>query len=707
MSKLRGRNLSKWSPQRIADNASAVFRAVCIALVVCTFASAALAQSGDEDAAPGALAIRQEGLTKEVQELQQKMARLIQELEDVDDEQADRLAGALRTAQEAMLGQRMEGISELLNRIELDRAVSEQDEVIVDLLAVLQSLTEKDEFEELQERIRQLEEWRNQVNQLSREEWQEKRDSEKMADLDKAREQVANQIARLSALKERQEALLGETAATTEAGSQNMEELAREQEGLRKDTEGLAKDMAEAAGQESAASAQSESGAESSPEGQSGKPSEPSQSAGQQQGSPGQSQAGQSSESSSAAAASATPPSMSPEPGQQPLAEAAAEQASSRDNLEQGRPASSQENQKAALDAMERALAELQREQERLAEMSEDDMTEMSEAQDETEQRTGELASEMAASPGSQSGGQGQPGEGQPSPSQAAAQESLQNAQQSMQQASSELNDQNPDEASEDQQEAFEQLQEARESIDEELEELREEQRDALLAKLIGMFRQMLEEQVRITQATADLQAAREDEDEDWDRTEELACARLAAEEKELDAVAGEALTLMIENSSPVVFPEVVKDISGDLQLVAGMLADEKTGASTHAIQKDIEAALEDLVEALEMAQSDPPPPSEPPPPGGQPGESPRPPLVSPLAELKLLRNRQVRINQRTTDLAKAAAESETPAAVQPQIDALTRRQETVAEMTDELIRQVTGGATPAAAPEEQGEGRE
>lgn len=272
-----------------------------------------------------------------------------------------------------------------------------------------------------------------------------------------------------------------------------------------------------------------------------------------------------------------------------------------------------------------------------------------------------------------------------------------------MNEASEQLENESPEEAAEQQEEAYEELQEAREAIDEELSEMREQQRDALLAKLIGMFQEMLDEQRLVTRATAELHEARQEEDAEWGRAEQLRCSQLADREAALESTGEQALTFMLENSSPVVFPRIVKDINADLDRLEGRLKEEKTGEGTAFVQDAVERALVDLIEALEQAQGEPPPPSESEPQeGGGGGSPPPPPLISALAELKLLRNRQVRVNEGTKMIHERSQNEGIDADLTERIDVMTGRQQDVHTMTHELVERLMQRGRPDS--EEEGE---
>jgi hypothetical protein len=86
-----------------------------------------------------------------------------------------------------------------------------------------------------------------------------------------------------------------------------------------------------------------------------------------------------------------------------------------------------------------------------------------------------------------------------------------------------------------------------------------------------------------------------------------------------------------------------------DMKIVSGNLKGSDVAEVTQAIEEDIINSLKDMIDALKKAQQDqknkkPPPP----PPPGTPPPPPDPKLIDALAELKMVRAMQDRINSRT-----------------------------------------------------------
>jgi len=106
------------------------------------------------------------------------------------------------------------------------------------------------------------------------------------------------------------------------------------------------------------------------------------------------------------------------------------------------------------------------------------------------------------------------------------------------------------------------------------------------------------------------------------------------------------------EDGTAVVFPEALEQAREDMQQVVRRLAQSKVDEITQAIEKDIISALEEMIDALQKAQKDQQRQKSPP--GkSKPGQPQDPPLIDVLAELKMIRAMQMRVNLRTERYSK------------------------------------------------------
>jgi hypothetical protein len=241
-----------------------------------------------------------------------------------------------------------------------------------------------------------------------------------------------------------------------------------------------------------------------------------------------------------------------------------------------------------------------------------------------------------------QQGQRGEPGQpSQPNP----AQKRLEQAQKRMQQAQQRLEEAKRKEAAEEQAEALRELEKAKAELEEILRQLREEEMSRTLAMLEARFRKMLDVQVEVYEGTKRLDKVPEHE---RDRDDEIEAGRLSRKEAEIATEAEKALDVLREEGSAVAFAEAVTGIRDDMYTVRDYLAKAQVGPLTQDVEKDVIAALEEMIGALQKAQKDLENKNQ-----QQPQQQPGPgdmemPLVDALSELKMIRALQMRVNTRT-----------------------------------------------------------
>lgn len=203
-------------------------------------------------------------------------------------------------------------------------------------------------------------------------------------------------------------------------------------------------------------------------------------------------------------------------------------------------------------------------------------------------------------------------------------------------------------EAVEDQEKALAELRQAEAELEKILRQLREEELERMLAMLEARFRKMLELQLQVYEGTLIIDQI---PPEARGRDDEIAAGRLSRQESIIYNEADKALELLREEGSAVAFPEAVQQMQEDMDQVVVLLAQAAVGEITQGLEEDIIEALEEMIAALEKAQQElEEQQSQPPPAEGQPQE---PPLIDQLAELKMIRSLQLRVNKRTQRYAK------------------------------------------------------
>jgi hypothetical protein len=244
---------------------------------------------------------------------------------------------------------------------------------------------------------------------------------------------------------------------------------------------------------------------------------------------------------------------------------------------------------------------------------------------------------------------QGQQGEQPPSdnPPQdddaSPARKRLQAAQERMEEAERKLKEAQRQGAAEEQENALRELRKAKAELEEILRQLREEQIGHMLRMLEARFRKMLQMQEEVYEGTVRL-----DKVPPAERTHnhEIESSRLSGKESQIVVEVDKAILLLREDGTAVAFPEAIGQMRDDMQQVVERLAQVKVGKVTQGIEEDILAALKEMIEALKKAQKDlgKKKPGQ----QGQGGQPQEPPLIDGLAELRMIRALQMRVNNRT-----------------------------------------------------------
>ena len=232
-------------------------------------------------------------------------------------------------------------------------------------------------------------------------------------------------------------------------------------------------------------------------------------------------------------------------------------------------------------------------------------------------------------------------------------------AEERMREAQQKLEEAKRDDAVIAQEEARRELEKAKEELEEILRQLREEEVEHALAMLEGRFRRMLESQLRIYESTKRLEKIAAD---DRGRQVDIQASKLGFDESKLAVDADKALLLLVAEGSSVAFPETVQQMRDEMRSVADRLAEVKVGLITQTAEEEIIAALEDMIAALQQAQQDMEEKKQSQPPQQSTPINPEDiPLVDQIAELKMIRGLQIRINTRTKRYARLLKDIDDP----------------------------------------------
>jgi len=224
--------------------------------------------------------------------------------------------------------------------------------------------------------------------------------------------------------------------------------------------------------------------------------------------------------------------------------------------------------------------------------------------------------------------------------------EEIEQARRAMQKAEEHLKKLQGEKALEQQDEAIRKLAEARERLEKILRQLREEEQEIMLASLEARFAKMLLVQLQIHVDTKVLARTKKG---DWTFKNSGRAHELGVMEDTIADDAGKALALLKEEGSSVAFPKGVEQLRDDMLSVARRLEKDDVGELTQSVEKDIIESLEELVAALQSEMENrKKPENQRRGQRGQPGQNPDKSLVEQIAELKMLRSLQLRVNRRT-----------------------------------------------------------
>ena len=266
------------------------------------------------------------------------------------------------------------------------------------------------------------------------------------------------------------------------------------------------------------------------------------------------------------------------------------------------------------------------------------------------------------------------------------AKKQIQEGQQKQQEAEDKIEQGKNDQASDDQNAAIKKLEDAKKELERLLRQLREEEIERVLAQLQQRCEKMLAMQQmvlagtervdKLVTATADKTATREHKQDSL---------KLSDNEGDIVVEATRAIEILEAEGSALAFPEVFQQVREDMKHVQRRLGVTDVAKVTQEIEIDIIDTLKEMIEALKKKrqenQSKPSPSGPPPPPQDQ-------KLLDKIAELKMIRAMQVRVNGRTQLYGKQYnGEQAAEPAIRRELHGLSDRQERIFEVTNRMAR--------------------
>jgi hypothetical protein len=616
--------------------------------------------------APDLAKVKQEEAREKLERLEETMDRLSRLIARTEPQNAAKLRLAFREARDRLLREGMDKILKYLQERKLDRAVSEQGQVKINLEEILAILLEKDiDPRELLKHIRRLRDIVQGLDGVIRDETSEKMGSDDADQAGASSSALSGDLQKLEDLIRREKNIEKgiENVVKDPAGASGdgLKKLAPEQEKVRQETKDL---RGSDSRREKAGSSRASPGEPPNPAGraspeEAGAPDESAEANGAPPGSPpvpekpGPEKPVPEKPSPEKLAPEKPgpekePPPTQPEPVLDKKALERAEQSmeAAEGALKESKGPDSAQRAAAARQALEEAVSSGQEKLERLRGLR--DFKELKDNQETTRKDTDKIAQSMKEPPPLVPAPEG----GVPGVSDVKA------ASGDMQSASQNLGGGEARKASRAQAQSLDKLKAGRQQVEETLEELQRAFRERLLAYLRERFTKMLNEQRGVTRETIALDlklkalkagsgSAAVSTPEALDRKDRQAAEALAGRESSLMALADDVLDLLSEDGTTLVFPGVVEEIKRDIANVSGLLSRIQVGDRTQYIERQIEASIEEILRALDVAQKSPPPPN---PSQGRQSKSGAGPLLPLSTELKLVRSLQARVNERTSE---------------------------------------------------------
>lgn len=280
-----------------------------------------------------------------------------------------------------------------------------------------------------------------------------------------------------------------------------------------------------------------------------------------------------------------------------------------------------------------------------------------------------------------------------PPPKEASAngKKQVQDAEYKMKQAEDSIAKKDNKDASDKQGQAIQDLEKAKKKLEDLLRQLREEELERLLAALQARCEKMLDLQMKVLAGTEGVfKVVDTSADKKPTRQNQQDSLKLSDTEKEIVVEATKAIEMLEAEGSAVAFPEVFQQVRQDMMHIQRRLEITDVGLVTQAIEKDVIDTLKEMIEALkksrqELDQQKNPPSNQPPP---QPQDQ---KLLDQIAELKMIRSMQMRVNNRTEVYGKMYVSREGEQTADPtirrELSNLSERQERIFDITNRIAK--------------------
>lgn len=575
------------------------------------------------------LSFEQEKVAAEMTELEERMFRLSASLRKLEPENSSRLMMGLKYAREQLILHQMREAKEVLHKLKLGDAVASQKDLLVKLEKLEHLLLSPDLDLQLQlEQVRAMRDALKRLDTVIKEEEREKRASEELAATKRKLDGLKKREASLENLVERQ------TKHVDDA------------EALAKDPKAAAKDAKDGAKEAKDGDKDAKTGADQkAPLAQLGSDQQKTQ-----QDTQGLAKA------------------QSPAPAEKSLNEAGDKMADAVASLGKDELGKAQPSMKDALELLKKELAATKTERmQQEVKLAKERFEALKKEQAGNREAT-EATSELVR-------GLGEKGAG--------ALAELAKAGSSMSSAEGKLGKMSAGEAGEDQGRALASLRYAKDQLEDQLAQLLNELRGEVKRKVLDSLQAMYEKQVQVRQATV----TQGKKAKAGSRLALSAVVALSKEEAKIIAVADEAIGLVEETEFGIALPAALTAVRDSMDDVRISL--EKGNAAREVVnaEQQVEADLLALIGAMKQLPSDKPGKEEEGKGGGGGEMEEERELNRLVAELKLVRLLQVKVNRGTqeVDITRPKDEKVIPVAVRNRVEELTGRQEDIRDVTERL----------------------
>ena len=218
------------------------------------------------------------------------------------------------------------------------------------------------------------------------------------------------------------------------------------------------------------------------------------------------------------------------------------------------------------------------------------------------------------------------------------------------------------------------------------LRQLRDEEIERVLAALQARCEHMLRLQKEVYEGTQQVdQTIGGNAGKKATHAEETRSLQLSDRERDIVGEADKVIQLLEAEGSAVAFPEVFTQLRDDMKTVGRRLAKADVGTVTQVIEQDVIADLKEMVAALKKAREGS---SHQPPTDATTSPPKDPALIETLAELKMIRSMQKRVNSRTETYGERyVGEQTSQPEIRQELQDLSDRQKRIFRVNNDMYR--------------------